>query len=217
MLQIFGSLIFAFLAICIIVAPIFSGEYQCGADAIILSSKYGKTKLIRAKIISAFIFVTIVFFLNIIFAVGIPLITFGADGWNLPMQINKLSIPYNITFASCTLLSVGISYLVILGIVSFTLFTSAKFKSPFTVLIIDVIILFVTLFLGQGADNGIYDHILHLLPYQKSMRDMFSAYLSYSFGGITLSLISMRAILYTIITIAFLPFIGIAFRKHQVQ
>ncbi|SHK28318.1 ABC-type Na+ efflux pump, permease component [Clostridium cavendishii DSM 21758] len=216
-LGIFGSLIFMLLAICITVAPVFAGEYQCGADAVILSSKYGKTKVIRAKIGAVFIFVTMVYFVNAIFAVGMPLLTFGVDGWNLPIQICNTIIPYNLTFASCTLISVGIFYLVMLGIVSFTLFISAKCKSPFTVLIVDVLILFVPLFLGDGADNGLYQHIIYLLPYQKSMIHLFSAYISYSFGGLTLSLISMRMLAYIVMTIAFLPFIGNAFRKHQVQ
>jgi ABC-type transport system involved in multi-copper enzyme maturation permease subunit len=217
MLGIFGSLIFMLLAICITVAPVFAGEYQCRADAVILSSKYGKTKLIRAKIIATFIFVTIVFFLNIIFAVGIPLLAFGVDGWNLPIQIYDTIAPYNVTFASCTLISVCIIYLVTLGVVSFTLFLSAKFKSSYTVLIIDIAILFISLFMSDGADNGLYEHILYLLPYEKSMWHEFRSYLSYSFGGVTLSLISMRALVYAVMTIGFLPFIGNAFRKHQVQ
>ncbi|WP_160672568.1 ABC transporter permease [Clostridium sp. C8-1-8] len=217
MLGIFGSLIFMLLAICITVAPVFAGEYQCRADAVILSSKYGKTKLIRAKIIATFIFVTIVFFLNIIFAVGIPLLAFGVDGWNLPIQIYDTIAPYNVTFASCTLISVCIFYLVTLGVVSLTLFLSAKFKSSYTVLIIDIAILFISLFMSDGADNGLYEHILYLLPYEKSMWHEFKSYLSYSFGGITLSLISMRALVYSVMIIGFLPFIGNAFRKHQVQ
>jgi hypothetical protein len=71
--------------------------------------------------------------------------------------------------------------------------------------------------MSDGADNGLYEHILYLLPYEKSMWHEFRSYLSYSFGGVTLSLISMRALVYAVMTIGFLPFIGNAFRKHQVQ
>ena len=39
----FELLMFAVLAICIVIAPVFSGEYQSGTDAVILSGKYGKT------------------------------------------------------------------------------------------------------------------------------------------------------------------------------
>ncbi len=76
----------------------FAGEYQCGADSIILSSKYGKTKIIKAKIIAAFGFATIIFVLNLIFALAIPLLSFGSDGWNLPIQIQHRIAPYKATF-----------------------------------------------------------------------------------------------------------------------
>lgn len=45
------------LAIVIMIAPVFSGEYE-GVDNIILTSKYGKTKCTTAKIVSS-IFATI--------------------------------------------------------------------------------------------------------------------------------------------------------------
>ncbi len=38
----FELLMFAILAVCIVLAPVFSGEYQAGTDAVILSGKYGK-------------------------------------------------------------------------------------------------------------------------------------------------------------------------------
>lgn len=215
-LSIFGSLIFPLLAICITVAPVFAGEYQCGADAVILSSKYGKTKVITAKIVSAFTFATIVFSLNVFFALAMPLLSFGIDGWNLPMQIERILIPYSVTFASGTFISIGITYIIMIGIVSFTLLLSAKFKTPFTVLIIDVVILFISSFMSEGAYNGVFNHILYLLPY-KSLDPRFSSYLSYSFGGLTVSLMLMRIIVYGVMAIVFLPFAKNAFRKHQVQ
>ncbi|MBU3184870.1 hypothetical protein [Clostridium estertheticum] len=215
-LSVLGSLIFVLLAICITVAPVFAGEYQRRVDVIILASKYGKTKVITAKIIVAFAFATMVFLLNVIFVVAIPLLSFGIEGWNLPMQIENIIIPYSVTFASGTFICIATAYAVMLGMLSFTLLLSAKFKTPFTVLIIDVIILFVSLFMEQGADNGLFNHILYLLPY-KSLDSAFRYYLSYPFGGLTISLILMRIVVYGTMTIIFLPFIRNAFRKHQVQ
>ena len=54
----FELLMFSLLAVCIVVAPVFSGEYQAGTDAVILSAKYGKTKLTTAKIAASFLFGT---------------------------------------------------------------------------------------------------------------------------------------------------------------
>lgn len=43
------------IAICICIAPVFAGEYQSGADNIILSSRYGKSKLILSKVLASFV------------------------------------------------------------------------------------------------------------------------------------------------------------------
>lgn len=87
-------LMFAILAICIVIAPVFAGEYQAGTDAVILSGKYGKTKLTTAKIVAALLFGVLAFTLHILVAFGIPLAAFGTDGWNLPLQITGLTVPY---------------------------------------------------------------------------------------------------------------------------
>lgn len=53
--QCFELLIVSIIAICICIAPVFAGEYQSGADSVILSTRYGKSKLIKAKISAAFL------------------------------------------------------------------------------------------------------------------------------------------------------------------
>ena len=80
----FELLMFALLAICIVVAPVFSGEYQEGTAA---------------------------FILHVVVACGLPLAAFGADGWNLPLQIANTTIPYPLTFLQAVLINLGIIYL----------------------------------------------------------------------------------------------------------
>ena len=94
----FELLMFVVLAICIVIAPVFSGEYQSGTDAVILSGKYGKTKLTTAKILAALLFGVLAFTLHVLVALAIPLTAFGVDGWNLPLQINGTTVPYPLTF-----------------------------------------------------------------------------------------------------------------------
>ena len=138
---------FAILAICIVIAPVFSGEYQAGTDAVILSGKYGKTKLITAKIVSSLLFAILAFTLHVVVACGLPLAAFGADGWNLPVQIANTTIPYPFTFLQATLLSIGIIYLILLAMIGLTLLLSSKMKTPYLVLIVLVPILFIPMFL----------------------------------------------------------------------
>lgn len=211
----FELLMFAILAICIVIAPVFSGEYQAGTDAVILSGKYGKTKLITAKIIVSLIFGTIAFVLHIVAACGLLLIAFGTDGWNLPLQIANTTIPHPLTFLQATLINIGIIYLVLLAMIGLTLLLSSKMKSPYLVLIVLVPVLFVPLFLSPNGTTGIYNLTLFLLPYRAAIPEL-GKYISYQFGNLVLDVFSVRAILYTALTVIMLPLARLGFKKHQV-
>lgn len=206
---------FALLAICIVVAPVFSGEYQAGTDAVILSAKYGRTKLTTTKITASLLFGTAAFMLHIVVAHELPLAAFGIDGWNLPLQIANTTIPYPFTFLQAVLINIGIIYLVFLAMISLTLFLSAKMKSPYLVLIILVPILFIPMFLTPNGTTGAYNLILFLLPY-RSIIPEFGKYISYQFGDMVLDTLTIRAILYTFLTVSMLPLARLGFKKHSV-
>jgi len=191
----FELLMFAILAICIVIAPVFAGEYQAGTDSVILAGKYGKTKLITAKIIASFLFGLCAFMLHIFVAFGIPLMTFGIDGWNLPIQIANPIIPYSFTFLQATLINTAVIFMVQLALISFTLFLSSKMKTPFLVLIVVVPILFIPLFMTPTGTSGLYNLILFLTPYRSTL-PQFGSYISYQFGGVVLNVLTMRAAVY---------------------
>ena len=211
----FELLMFALLAVCIVVAPVFAGEYQAGTDAVILSAKYGKTKLATAKTAASILFATAAFLLHLAVAWGLPLAAFGTDGWNLPLQIANTTIPYPFTFLQAALINTGILYLVLLAMIGLTLFLSAKMKSPYLVLIILVPVLFLPMFLTPTGTTGAYNLILFLLPYRSTMPE-FDKYISYQLGGLVLDALTVRVVLYTLSAAVMLPWARSGFRKHQV-
>lgn len=211
----FELLMFALLAVCIVIAPVFSGEYQAGTDAVILSAKYGKTKLTTAKIIAAYLFGALAFTLHVVVALGLPLAAFGFDGWDLPLQIANTTIPYPFTFLQSVLVNLGVIYLVLFAVIGLTLLLSAKMKSPYFVLIVLVPVLFIPMFLSPNGTSGAYNLTLFLLPYRSTIPEI-GKYISYQFGGLVLDVFSMRAILYAILTAVMLPFARRGFKKHQV-
>lgn len=211
----FELLMFALLAVCIVIAPVFSGEYQTGTDAVILSAKYGKTKLTTAKIIASYLFAVLAFSLHVLVAFGLPLAAFGFDGWNLPVQIANTTIPYPFTFLQAALVNLSVIYLLLFAMIGLTLLLSAKMKSSYLVLIILVPILFVPMFLSPNGTTGIYNLILFLLPYRSTIPEL-GKYLSYQFDGLVLDVFTMRAILYVGLTAAMLPLARLGFKKHQV-
>lgn len=212
----FELFMFALLCVCIVIAPVFSGEYQTGTDAVILAGKYGKTKLITAKIISSFLFGVIAFTLHVIIACGLPLAAFGMDGWNLPLQIAGTTIPYPYTFMQAVLINLGVIYLILFAIIGLTLVLSANMKSSYMVLIVLVPVLFIPMFLTPNGTTGLYNLILFLLPYRATMPEI-SKYISYQFGGFVMDALAVRAIVYTILTAVFIPLSRLGFKKHQVS
>ena len=67
------------LAVIIILAPIFSGEYE-GVDNIILTSKYGKTKCATAKVAAGILTAILTTALVAAFNVLLALIFYGTEG-----------------------------------------------------------------------------------------------------------------------------------------
>lgn len=210
----FELLMFAVLAVCIVIAPVFSGEYQAGTDAVLLSGKYGKTKLTTAKILAALFFGVLAFTLHVLLAFGLPLAAFGTDGWNLPLQINGTTVPYPLTFLEGTLINLGVIYLVLLAMIGVTLFLSARMKSPYLVLTVVVPVLFVPMFLSPNGTSGIYNLLVFLTPY-KSLVSNFGSYLSYQFGPVVLDAFAVRTVLYAVLALILLPLAGRGFRRHQ--
>ena len=211
----FELLMFALLAVCIVIAPVFSGEYEAGTDAVILSAKYGKTKLTTAKIVASYLFGALAFTLQVIVAFCLPLAAFGFDGWDLSLQIVNTTIPYPWTFLQAVLVNLGVVYLVLFAMLGLTLLLSAKMKSSYLVLIVLVPILFIPLFLSPNGTTGAYNLTLFLLPYRSTVPEI-GKYISYQLGGLVLDAFTMRAILYAILTAVMLPLARLGFKKHQV-
>lgn len=211
----FELLIFALLAVCIVISPVFSGEYQAGTDTVILSAKYGKTKLTTAKIIASYLFGALAFTLHVFVALGLPLVAFGFDGWDLPLQIAGTTIPYPFTFLQSVLVNLGVVYLILFAMIGLTLLLSAKMKSPYFVLIVLVPVLFIPMFLSPNGTTGAYNLTLFLLPYRSTMPEL-GKYITYQIGGLVLDAFTMRAILYELLAVIMLPLARLGFKKHQV-
>lgn len=110
-----------FLSILVIVgiATIFSSDYQNNTASLVLSSKFGKNKLITSKILSSLIFSTIIFaFVNCVFLSYIALDKF--KGWNQALNSLKYleATPYNITVIQYYIRGLMFSFI---GIILFTL------------------------------------------------------------------------------------------------
>lgn len=142
------------VAICL--APLFAGEYASKMDQMILSSRYGKNKVILAKLFTGFSFTLILTLL----VFGLDLLEigmiYGFDGWNLPVQITRegfnLSIPINLLQMLMIFLLCGIFASCMIGVV--VMFLSVKMKTPFGAIILAFIFIFVPIVLNYIVPAG---------------------------------------------------------------
>lgn len=126
------------------------------------------------------------------------------------MQIAYISSPYNLTFAQADLLIILIAYIVLVGLIAITLLLSAKMKSAFAVLILDVLIIFIPMFFSLSKTNA------WLPAMATSGLSRYSYYISYRLGNSVGDIFFVIVMVYAIIIALFLPLAGILFKRHQV-
>ena len=74
-------LLFAAVLLIVMIAPVFSDEYTSGMDSLILSSRYGKTRCARAKILASFVTAATILIGTVAFIVLVTIGYFGTDGF----------------------------------------------------------------------------------------------------------------------------------------
>jgi ABC-type transport system involved in multi-copper enzyme maturation permease subunit len=209
-------LIIAFvIAVCL--APVFAGEYQRGTDSIVLSSRYGRSKAIAAKLKASFI----VSIGLIILAIGVYTLLilgiFGFDGAGASVQMIRFLAPVPYTMIQTYMWAVLIGSLACLLVGTLTLWLSSRMSNSFSVIIAIGILLVGTQFIPENKNNRLFNHLIDLLP--GNMFDSFrkiTAYDVFHIGGQLIPEYKIM-VLFSIISITILlPFTYRAFKKHQV-
>jgi len=215
--------IFATLAISICIAPIFASEYSGKTDQLILTSKFGKNKLINAKIFSGITFSFIVSSLTVCITILSNLLIFGFDGANVELQVMFPLMPYPLTMLEAVIVMSIVSLMATLLVSTFTMFMSSKLKNPFGVIIITNIILFAPMFISIPENNRVLATIIRLLPVKMfEISDVFSEHF-FVFGdfagakSFTLTSYVFLPVFCFIVCILLIPFTYRAFKKHQIS
>ncbi len=206
---------FAILAVCVALAPVFAGEYADRTDSVLLSSRYGRTRLLTAKILASLLFAAGYFALCALTICGVSLAAYGAGGADLPIQVLAMGSPYDITVSQAALISVGLAFLMTMGFAGLTLLLSSRLRSMLAVFVIDAALVLVTGMIPTGG-IGILQHILYLFPTSLSAPALFWSYTSYPVGGFATDVIGAIAMLYLSLVVVCVPLAAVSFRRHQV-
>ena len=191
------------MIICIGIAPIFAGEYQSKCDSLILCMKYGKSKLIFAKIVSGWLYATCVYWGITLIYSSVYMIFLGTQGADLPIQLKypAMSVGYNLTMGEAVVIA---------------LFMSALLKNTYAVIIVAFLLIIIPTFLSPDTGGYAWSHVLSLLP-PKIADFSFQSYTAYSIGNIVLSWPVMAILINAIVAVICSVLGYIVFRKHQVN
>ena len=204
------------LAVIIMLAPIFSGEYE-GVDNIILTSKYGKTKCATAKVVAGIITAILTTTLVASFNLLLAFVFYGTEGLDCsilfaPSDYVEAFIPFNITCGTLLKYQILLAFTCTLSITGITLFLSAISKNQIVALVAAMAIFLFPILLPITEVNPLF-RLVGLLPI---------------YHVLAISLLSVEqmsnGMLYAIWAIpAALLFLGVgasisrrAFAKHQV-
>ena len=207
--------------ICISVAPVFAGEYQTGADAILLSSRFGRSKLIRAKLLSSLLYATAVYILGGSLLTAPMLCVYGTVGWHSPIQLSSFTAAYPLTMFQLYLFGIGIGYLVAISSMALTLLFSAIAKTAFSTMILSTIWIFSGLFVPFTSTSRAVNRLIAFLPANiANTHVVFSAYDTYTicniFGRI-FPYFFIGALFYLLMILVCMVFANHIFKTSQVR
>lgn len=164
MVRIFAALA---LALIVMLAPVFSGEYE-GVDNIILTSKYGKTGCAAAKGIAGIITAV----LTTVFPAAVPLLSgllfYGTEGLHCsilfaPREYTEAFIPFNITCGTLLKYQVLLAFTCALSVTGMTLLLSAVSKNQIVALAASVAFFLFPVLLPIAETAPLF-RIVGLLP-----------------------------------------------------
>ena len=210
------------ILLCIIVivciSPVFADEYGTGTDAVILTTRYGKNKVVSAKIISSILFSITIF-------VGFALLntclygfTYGLSGGNVSVFLDFWSSGkgYALTYFQQYIAALILGLLGTLFLTAITLLLSSKLKTAFSSIIMAALIAFIPAF----------DIFKITIPLKKifdffpinimSITSSFNRITNYNFFGTNIYQPYVMLAVALIGTVVLMPFAYRGFSRHQV-
>ena len=149
----------------VIAAPIFSSDYQTGADDIYRCTKYGRVKFAITKLLSALLICGTAFSLC---AVVFLLVSNSLYGWectktSIQMLYSIVNLP-NLNLGQLQWVCAGGYLLCLLATVSFTLFLSSQFRSVVSTLSVSLLCCFLPILVYMALPAEVGKWIYTILP-----------------------------------------------------
>lgn len=218
----FSTIVAMILSILILVciSPIFAQEYSTKIDAIILSTKFGKNQLIKAKLAASYITCIGLF---LIFGAALFAtygLIYGYSGYQCDVQLDPgyTSSPYAINFLQLYGWTLILTIIGLLFMTTIVLFVSSRSKNQFTALIISALFLFAPWIIDLSSISIAAEKILMLFPINIMFStDLFKAGIFYNVLGVEVLQPIIMVIVAIVCIAVMIPFTYHSFKRHQVQ
>ena len=194
-------------------AGIFADEFTFRADAVFFSSRYGRTKALRSKILSGLLMATVIYWSGMALLSLICFTVMGVGGFGTPYQIEY---PYSIYQLTC-----GQEYLILLlgGYVasllsaSVSMLAAAKTHSANIAVCLPFLLFCVSPFIGRALP---FDTFFLLTPDQlTNIMNALKYTEIFQIGGIVFRQIPFILLFYTIVAAVLLPVIYQCCRRYR--
>ena len=212
--------------IALYISPIFSNEYSCRTDNLILSSKYGKNKLIKSKILAAFITITVIYTFIIVSYFLLCLFKWGMFDPNVsfvmtvPDTFMYLYSPFDYNMGQYFIVMIIYSYIGSIVFGMFVLFLSTLSKNSLLVSItsiITVIVPFIFLRMFNVPSLGVTSLLKLNFSDVMSVRSIFDTYYGFVLGNNVINTTSIIIPVYLVVCIALTCGSYFIFKRHQVS
>ena len=200
-----------------LVSGIFPNEFSWKADSIFFSTKYGRDRGTRAKLIAGLIVVTAIYWMIIALYSVIVLGCLGFDGGNVMIQTGfwYWKSFYNITYMQLYLLTIVSGYIGTLFCLLLSMLISAKTHTAVVAVTIPFAILFLPLFLSnfhflKGTLGVFPDQLLQI-------NEIINIFNLYQIGGKIVGSIPIMMVIYPILSVTLLPIIYCTYHKTEIK
>lgn len=196
-------------------AGVFADEFRLQADSVFFSSRYGRTKAVRSKICTGVLMATVVYWGAMVLFSVITLTVMGVSGAGTPIQIEWKDSIYAITYVQAYFLVLVCGYIASLLSASITMLISAKTHSASIAMCIPFFLFCVSPFIARALG---FETVSNVIPQRLFFVDnIIRAPIVFQVGDMVFRQIPFIMFLYTIISLATVPFIYRSYQRHVVR
>lgn len=210
---------FLLFVIIFLVSGIFPSEHRLKANAIFFSSKLGRGKAVRAKLLSGLVTTTVIYWAAIAIYTIVGLALLGADGAGGAFQLLKWKAFYNLTIGQTYALAVLGGYVGILFLSLLAMIVSALTRSQVVAVIVPYVLVLAANFANSLLSSWeVLPSILGLLPDQLlQVAQVLDDFNLYTLFGHVVGAVPLLFLLYSALSLALIPLLYRIYRKSQVR